>query len=297
MSMVERALAKAAALGRAATGESGDRAARRSAAVPPPSTESRDEATKYLELRTDLLREGGLWVPRGSESRLAEELRVIKRPLLINAESASHVENGQLLMMASALPGAGKTFLAFHLARSMASELDWKVLLIDADISRPTLSRSLGLGDAPGLVSLLEQERAVLSDHVYKTNYSNLAFLPAGPQQSSAKDLLGSQRVRALLADLVTRNPRQMVVFDSPPLLLTSEARVLASYVGQILLIVDAGGTARRPVLDAIELLDPGKAINLVLNKSSRMIGVGDYYYASYGYGTRERESETGIEG
>lgn len=297
MSIVERALAKAAAAGRARAGE-----------APPPgllprpsvavSNQTLDDsavadAQGVIDIEKSALHEFGLAVPQPSQQRIAEELRVIKRPLLLNAESDSQVASGNLLMIGSALPGSGKSFLSINLARSMASELDWKVLLIDADISRPTLSRSLGLGNAPGLVDLLKHERGAISDHVFKTNHRNLRFLPAGGGQSHARELLGSHRMRTLLADLTARHPRLIILFDSPPLLLTSEARVLASLVGQIVLVVEAGRTPRRTLLEAIELLDPSKAINLVLNKSSQLLGIGDYHYAGYGYYGHETERAT----
>lgn len=297
MSIVERALAKAGALGRSRAGDAPTaRLSRRIAEVSPqlPGSSIADDTRGVdLHLQPEALRAVGLAVPSDLEERFIEELRVIKRPLLLNAESTSQVADGNLLMIGSALPGAGKTFLSMNLALSMASELDWKVLLIDADISRPTLSRNLGLADAPGLVDLLEHEDAAIADHVLTTNHRDLSFLPAGPQQSRAKELLGSQRMRTLLEDLTARHPRQIIVIDSPPLLLTSEARVLASYVGQIVLVVEAGRTPRQSVLDAIELLDPSKAINLVLNKNRKLLGIGDYHYAGYEPYGRETEKKT----
>jgi protein-tyrosine kinase len=296
MSIVERALAK----GREQAG-----AAHRTPRLPRPNVDPRpqgetsrqapdapapDVSAGVIDIQTSALQPFGLAVPHSSQQRIAEELRVIKRPLMLNAESDSQLPDGNLLMVGSALPGAGKTFLSIHLAVSMASELDWRVLLIDSDISRPTLSRALGLGDAPGLVDLLQHEHGSISEHVFKTNHPDLHFLPAGVPQSHAKELLGSQRMRTLLADLNAWHPRLIVLFDSPPLLLTSEARVLASYVGQIVLVVEAGRTPRRSVLEAIELLDPSKAVNLVLNKSSQMLGIGDYNYELYG---RDAERDT----
>jgi protein-tyrosine kinase len=293
MSIVERALAKAGA-GRARATDTtpAGRLARRAGDSERVSNDGAHEA-RAVAAEPEQLRALELAIPNVLDQRVVEELRVIKRPLLINAESNSQVPDGKLVMMSSALPGAGKTFLSLNLALSMASELDWKVLLVDADISRPTLSRSLGVGDAPGLVDLLEHEHAAPADHMLSTNHPRLDFLPAGPQQPHAKELLGSQRMRALLADLTARHARQIILFDSPPLLLTSEARVLASYVGQIVLVVEAGRTPRRSVLDAIELLDRAKAINLVLNKNRKLLGLGDYYYGDYGPYGRPAEKKT----
>jgi len=295
MSTLERALQKASALGRAANTANSARPDR--SVVAPNSqakTETQEtESGRSIEIRPDMLRAGGSFAASDMEHRIAEELRLIKRPLLINAEGQGGVStNPNLLMIASALPGAGKTFLSLNLAVSMASELDWTVLVIDGDVTRPTLSRTLGLADAPGLVNLLEQERGDLNEFVYKTNFPGLRVLPAGPSRPNVKELLGSQRMRSLVADL-TAQERRIVLFDSPPLLLTSEARVLASYVGQIVLVVEAGVTPRRSVLDAIETLDSAKAINLVLNKSRQPLGIGDYHYSAYGPHAREHEQKT----
>jgi exopolysaccharide/PEP-CTERM locus tyrosine autokinase len=293
MSIVERALAKAGvAAGRNRTDGAG-RAPRRIGSGTGGSTDAlAGDVNGYVDMEPATLQAAHLVPPASMERRIAEELRLIKRPLLLNAENdAAPLPNGNLVMIASALPGAGKTFLSLNLALSMASELDWSVLLVDADVSRATLSRSLGLADAPGLVGLLEEEHGDLADFAFKTNYPGLHVLPAGPSRPHVKELLGSQRMRTLVADLTEGAQRRIVVLDSPPLLLTSEARVLASYAGQILLVVEAGVTPRRSVREAIEVLDPTKAINLVLNKNRQLVGVGDYYadYEPYG---REAEQE-----
>jgi protein-tyrosine kinase len=290
MSIVERAIAKAVARERGEKAEKPAAVDARPLHQPPASSAAVTveryavDAARMIDIRMDLLRASGLAPATGMDQRIAEELRVVKRPLLLNAEgNPAPIENGNLVMIGSALPGSGKTFLSLNLALSMASELDWTVLLVDADVSRATLSRGLGLAEAPGLVDLLEHEHGDVTDYVYKTSHPALHFLPAGPPRPQIRELLGSQRMRTLVADLVGRHQRQIVLLDSPPLLLTSEARVLASYAGQIVLVVEAGVTPRRSVLDAIEILDPSKAINLVLNKGRQMFGIGDYDYAGYG--------------
>jgi exopolysaccharide/PEP-CTERM locus tyrosine autokinase len=288
MSIVERVLAKAnAARGRSQSGTQTPRQQRPIGpnGAPPDALES--EVQRQVDINLDALRGMKMLAPPHLDYRMAEELRVIKRPLLLNAEqSAAPIVNGNLVMIASALPGAGKTFLSLNLALSMASELDWNVLLVDGDVSRATLSRSLGLGDAPGLVGLLEDDRGSIASYVHKTNFPGLQVLPAGQSRPQVKELLSSQRLRALVAELAA-GERRIVLFDSPPLLLTSEARVLAAYVGQIVVVVEAGVTPRRSLLEAVELLDPSKAINLVMNKSQQLFGIGDYYsgYEQYGPG------------
>jgi protein-tyrosine kinase len=290
VSIVERALQKAGVKRAAAVADGEQHVAQPKRVVA--KGELAVDPSRHLHLAPERLRDVGLLPPPNMEPAIAEELRLIKRPLLLNAEAtgAAALPNGNLIMLASALPGAGKTFLSLNLAMSMASELDWTVVLIDGDVSRPSLSRGLGLADAPGLVNLLEQERGELANYAFSTNLPKLHILPAGPTHSNVKELLGSQRMRALVSDLTDRHSRQIVVFDSPPLLLTSEARVLASYVGQVVVVVEAGVTPRRSVMDAIETLDASKAINLVLNKNWQTLSLGDYQYAGYGHSAREAD-------
>ena len=285
MSIVERALAKAAGIGRSKAAELPAVSPRPVAepALPASSDPFWSDNSTVVDIHPEILRKAGLGLAPDMERLIAEELRVIKRPILLNAERDDQsLPNRNLVMIGSALPGAGKTFLSFNTALSMATELDWTVLLVDADVSRPTLTRGFGLGDARGLVDMLESESDSLSQCVVRTTHPKLFFLPAGVPRTQAKELLGSQRMRALTADLSARGQRSIVVFDSPPLLRTSEARVLASYVGQIMLVVEAGVTPRQSLLEAIELLDPQKAVTLVLNKNRQVFGSGDYHYAGY---------------
>jgi len=284
MSVVERALAKAAALRGKSNGAPRQQRSMsgKSSAVP-----VANNSGAGVEVDSTALRALGLIPTADMEHRIHEELRLIKRPLLQNAEEGRSTTSGNLIMVASALPGAGKTFLSLNLAISMASELDWNVLLIDADMGRATLSRALGLRDAPGLAGLLDQERASLNDFVFKTSLPRLHVLPAGGTRPQFIEVLGSQLMRNFVSSLGDSSQRLIVLFDSPPLLLTSEARVLASHVGQVVLVVEAGVTPRRSVLAALEVLDPSKAINLVLNKNRQIMAFGDEYggYEPYGYG------------
>lgn len=293
MSIVERVLAKAGARARA---QGGAQTTPRLPGLPgmggAPADDLATEIKRHVDLNLDALRAAKLLPPAHLEHRIAEELRLIKRPLLVNAEqNGAPMVNGNLVMIASALPGAGKTFLSLNLALSMASELDWNVLLVDADVSRATLSKNLGLGDASGLVGLLEEERGSIASYVHKTNFPGLHVLPAGQSRPQVKELFTSQRLRTVVAELA-KGERRIVLVDSPPLLLTSEARVLAGYVGQVVVVVEASVTPRRSLLEAIELLDPSKAINLVMNKSQQLFGVGDYYSGYEQYGPIEAEQQ-----
>lgn len=111
----------------------------------------------HVELNMDAIAASGLLVPNATRSLLANEFRVIKRPLIANAigRGAAPVANGKLIMITSALPGEGKSFTAVNLAISIAMELDNSVMLVDADVARPSVLNMLGLQPAKGLLDVL----------------------------------------------------------------------------------------------------------------------------------------------
>ena len=235
------------------------------------------------------LRARGLLAPDVDERRLSEQYRAIKRPLLRNAEQIGEtaVQRGNLVAVASALSGEGKTFTCVNLCLSIAREKDWSVVLVDGDCSKRDLTRLFGAEDRPGLMDLLRDPSLSFEALVMPTNVSGLSLLPAGARDVHASELIASNRMEELCAGLSTPVGGRMVIFDSSPLLLTTEAAVLASKVGQIVLIVRANETPQQAVLAAIEKLDPAKPIGAVLNQTYDThlgFSYGDYY-GSYGYG------------
>ncbi len=238
----------------------------------------------------DALVRAGYIASEKFERRLAEEFRHIKRPLLEDAFSSGAVENGNLVMVGSALPGEGKTHTCINLSLSMAMEKDRTVLLVDADVANPTVSRTFGLGDAPGLLDLLEGDVASAADVIVRTNLPRLRLLPAGRPRDNATELLASDRTRSIVSELQSRYRDRIILFDSPPLLATSEALVLAKVVGQVAVVVAAESTPRSMVKEALSMLDPEQSVSLVLNKSQSRSGGKYGYYGSYGiYGQSER--------
>lgn len=220
-------------------------------------------------------------------SSLAEEFRHIKRPLLLNVQGrgATLVENPNLIMVSSSLAGEGKTFTAINLALSIATELDKTVLLADADVAKPDVGAMLGVRAEKGLIDVLLGDVRV-PDVLLRTDIPNLTLLPAGRRHPHATELLASESMRLLAQELSTRYADRIVVFDSPPLLLTSEARVLAGLMGQIVLVIEESRTLQPVVKEALSMLDSSEIVGLVLNKK-RARSAGDYYggYGYYGYG------------
>ena len=187
------------------------------------SAESAPSAFKnFVEIPVARLSASGMVSPDSPRSTIAEEYRSIKRPLLmnINGQTAANVKHPNLIMVASSLSGEGKTFSAINLAMSIAMEQDKSVLFIDADVSKASAGRMLGIdGHTPGLTDLLLDNSVQVKDVLVQTNISNLRILPAGNVHERATELLASENMKSLMQELAERYSDRVVVFDSPPLL------------------------------------------------------------------------------
>lgn len=243
---------------------------------------------RIVRVDRDKLREAGLLAPEEEERQLVDQYRHIKRPLIAHAfgKRATKIDDGHLIMVASALAGEGKTFTCINLALSMAREQDVTVLLVDADVAKPHISRLFGAAEEPGLLDVLDDPGCF--DHrgvVMPTDVPGLSLMPAGAPRVHASELLASDRMERLVATLSEEDSDRLIVFDSPPLLQTSEARILASVVGQLALVVRAGVTPQHVVLDAVSTLHEDKAVNLILNQA-RYSGSDGYYGGYHAYGS-----------
>lgn len=234
--------------------------------------------------------EGGLLAPFEQAVAVADEFRRIKRPLIANAlrTGPGATPNQNVIMIASGMPGAGKTFCSVNLAFSISLERELNVLLVDADVAKPHISRAFGLENAPGLIDLLLEESGDVAELLVRTDINDIQVLPAGRNHPQATELLASERMSAIVKDLATRYADRIVLLDSPPLLITSEAQALASKVGQIALVVEAARTSKQALEQTIETLARDKAINIILNKA-RSWGRSGSYYGEYGYGYESR--------
>lgn len=237
-------------------------------------------------LNLDAISESGLLVPNAARSQLADEFRVVKRPLIANAmgRSATPISNGNLIMVTSALPGEGKSFTAINLAISIAMELDNTVMLVDADVARPSVLNMLGLPPSKGLLDVLKDNSLDISGVLLRTNIEKLSILPSGTPHPRATELLASDIMIRLLDDMSSRYSDRIIIFDSPPLLLTTEARVLATHMGQVVMVVNAEHTLQSAVKQAISTIQSCPVKMMVLNqvRTEKMDGYG--YGYGYGY-------------
>lgn len=254
------------------------------------SSESNDHPnnTVQSEFELDLkkLSEIGYLTPDSNNKSLSEEYRAIKRPVLMNAfgKGAAPVERGNLIAITSSLPGEGKSYTSLNLALSIATELDSTVLIIDGDILKPQLSTLLGLEKNRGLTDVLHEPNTDISDVLISTQIPKFKIIPAGRKYENSTELLASEAMENLVIELGNRYKDRIVLFDSPPLLATSESTVLNHLMGQILLVVESGKTPVDAVKESLTQIHNDKVVGLVLNKTNGHIGHGGYgTYGGYG--------------
>jgi protein-tyrosine kinase len=277
------------------------------AAVPPPAiapvapagaaarrqaSSSGDEVPKpdrAIAIDQAALRAAGMLPPAHQEHELSQEYRRIKRPLINSAlgRGMAALPHGNLIMITSAVPGEGKTFTSLNLAFSICLEEDVTVLLVDGDVVNPRISQILGVDNEPGLLDLIKDPSLTLAAVILPTDVPGLSFLPAGRQDANATELLASARMQAVMSQFCSADAARLVLFDSAPLLVTTESQALAHSAGQLLAVVRADQTPQHVLLDALDTLDEGKPVSLVLNQTLRPNG--GYYY-QYGVSARPRE-------
>src|SRR4051812_17271267 len=244
-------------------------------------------AARNVTVEVKRLAAQGFVVPGSPRSAAVDEFRVIKRPLLANAFGLGvpAVKNGNLIMVTSAVPDEGKTFTAVNLAFSIADELDRTVLFVDADVARPATPALFGLSSKRGFLDVLQNRSLDVGQYMLRTDVPNLTILPGGSQTPRATELLASQGMARMLEEMAKRYADRIIVCDAPPLLATTEARVLASHMGQIVFVVRAEATLQAQVVQGLATIESCPVKLLVLNMvESRAQGAHGYGYG-YGYG------------
>ena len=252
------------------------------------------EAAKHMTLDTAKMRANGYLPEESKDRQFADHYRRIKRPLIDRVYEETDGTDMRVIMVTSALPGDGKTFTSINLAMSMALERDISVLLIDCDVAKRHVSDIVGMRREVGLLDALIDESVDVESLVVQTNLRGLSILPAGKPAEATTELLSSNRMRQIIANLFVRNPRRVLLLDSPPLLITNEGRSLLKIAGQLALVVRAGHTPRHAVHEALALFDPQKPGGMILNHVTKSGGEGLYGYDSYGlYGETGADANT----
>jgi capsular exopolysaccharide synthesis family protein len=209
----------------------------------------------------------------------AEQYRVLRHTV----EVAHRTRGVKVVAVTSPVSGDGKTLTAVNLAGSLAHAPDSRVLLIDADLRRPTVSRCLGLPEVagPGLVDAIIEPGYELDVIVRRRSPFNLSVLPAGARPTHSYEILQSPRLGEILAEARVRYT--FVVVDTPPLLLVPDGRTLAEWVDGYLMVTAAHKTPRKLLEEALNVVDPTKLLGIVFNGDDRpLFGYSKYYRHYY---------------
>jgi exopolysaccharide/PEP-CTERM locus tyrosine autokinase len=242
---------------------------------------------RVVHLDRAALINAGFLPPEQKQGQIAGQFRHIKRPLLAAAlgRGTEPLDHGRMIMVTSSLPNEGKTFISINLALSISLERDVSVVLVDADVAKTHVSRLFGLEAEAGLLDAVRDESLDIESLILPTDIPQLSVLPAGRPTEMATELLASFQMESVLAKVVGWQTRKrVVIFDSPPLLLTSESRVLAQHMGQVVVVVRAGLTPQQAVFDSIDCLAGNKSVTLLLNQSESVSHAG-YNYRDGVYG------------
>lgn len=213
-------------------------------------------------------------------SPIAEEFRKLKSTLV---NMVRHGEVKKTLMITSSLSGEGKSVTAINLAITLAQEYDHTVLLVDADLRKPSIHKYFHLTPKIGLSDCL-CDGLDIGQALIKTGIGKLTLLPAGREVENPAELLGAERMKALVQEMRHRYPDRFIILDAPPVLPVAETRSLASYVDGVIFVVREGAVSRTHVEDALDAIHRKKVVGIVYNHIENESLKGRYHYYYHGY-------------
>jgi capsular exopolysaccharide synthesis family protein len=244
-----------------------------SSAVESSQTERRlEQFDQFQSLQVSLTPQSHLISLTESGSPAAEAFRLLGVRL-------RHLRRDRALkkvLITSTIPQEGKSMVAGNLACTLALKTQQKILLLEGDLRRPSLSKMFGLRKNPGLCEWLEGECS-LAAIIYHLEEPNLWILPAGNAPSNALELLQSGRLSTLMDRLAAWF--DWIIIDSPPVLPLADTSVWMRLADGILLTTRQGSTGKRKLLRGLEALEPKKLIGALVNSSDNA-AASDYYYS-----------------
>jgi protein-tyrosine kinase len=214
-------------------------------------------------------------------SPVSEEYRKLKS--VVSAFSQQG-EFKNVIMVTSSVSNEGKSITTINLAITLAQEFDHTVLLVDADLRKPSLQEYLGMKPTKGLSDYLNGE-AVLSEMLIKTGIGRLILLPAGTPLRNPVELFSSQKMRDFIVEIKNRYPDRFIIIDTPPILPFAETRSLGALVDGVLFVIREGQVTPANIQESINTLDSSKLIGAVYNEATQASLDGHSHYYRYGYG------------
>jgi len=209
--------------------------------------------------------------------------------LRLAIERMGRARDVKVVAISSPAAGDGKTVTAINLAGALARGSDQRILLVDADLRRPSVAKLLGLTTGtPGLTDALVNPHVAVTEVITTVDPPNLVVLPAGVARGGISAILRSPRLEGLLHEL--RDRYAYVIVDTPPLLPVFDSALLAKLVDGVLMVVAANQTPRKLLGEGLNMLDPAKVLGIVFNRDDRpLFG----YYNSYSRYYREYFADT----
>jgi protein-tyrosine kinase len=217
-------------------------------------------------------------------SHAAEQYKKLRARIL----RATNQNHHNTIMITSSDMGEGKSLTSINLAVALSSEIDHTVLLVDSDLRNPSVHRYFGIEEPRGLSDYLKGE-ADLPELLIKTGIGRLVILPGGAPTDSSAELLSSERMKTLVQEIKNRYKDRYIIFDTSPLLVIADALALASYVDDILFVIQEGRTAQEKVARAISLLKGCSILGVVFNNAQQSISKDVHHYY-YRYGSRAQQ-------
>jgi capsular exopolysaccharide synthesis family protein len=213
----------------------------------------------------------------------AEQYRVLRH----RVEQFQKSHGVSVVAVSSPSVGDGKTTTAINLAGALAQSPQARVLIMDCDLRRPSMTGELALEDRekPGLVDAILNERLTLDDVVQVLTPLNLSVVPAGKRPAAPYEVLQSPRIEFLLT--LARTRYDYIIVDTPPLVSVPDCRVIGKWVDGFLIVVAAHRTSRKLVEEAVQVPEPGKILGLVFN--------GDDHHSSMDYYTEPASTNGGL--
>lgn len=211
-------------------------------------------------------------------SAVSEQYRKLKSTL-VRLTNEDRFRN--LLMVTSAIAGEGKSLTAANLAISMAQEYDLTVLLIDADLRRPSIHSYLGFEQTIGLSDCL-QDGIDIGEAIIKTDISKLSVISAGREVTKPLELFASKKMQDMMAEIKNRYKDRYVIIDTPPLLPFAETRSLAHIVDGVVFVIHEATTPQESVIEAREILKGCPVLGVVLNDSTAVDTESSHYSRYY---------------
>ncbi len=218
-----------------------------------------------------------------ASSFVSEQFRMLRTNILFPPAG----KPPRIILVTSALPNEGKSFVASNLALAIAQNIDKHVLLLDCDMRKPNIHTIFGYGFTPGLSTYLSEGRP-LQQLILRTAVDRLRILPAGPPPQNPSELLSSNRMADLLGELEKRYSDRFILIDSPPPHLTAETTAISRLVDGIVLVIKLGHTKQSLIQELLEKLGKEKTVGIVANglhpNAFSQYGKGKYApYGSYG--------------